>query len=204
MKTPLITITKQVTNKLVIEKSRFICELIPITDEQQAQEYLEQIRIEHPKASHHCYGYVIQTPEQKIEKQSDDGEPAKTAGLPILEILRHENLVNVLAVVTRYFGGTLLGMGGLVRAYTNSVKEALNLAELKEVTLMQGYRLDLPYSLYSQVAYQIKQKAIYVVDTQFAEGVTITLYTELSTFISDLEKINPNLIKISELNKIYH
>lgn len=204
MKTPLKTINKQVSNKLVIEKSRFVCELFPITDEQQAREYLEQIKAEHPKASHHCYAYVIQTPEQTIEKQSDDGEPAKTAGLPMLEMLHHENIVNVLAVVTRYFGGTLLGTGGLVRAYTNSVKEALNLTELKEVKLMQGYRLDVPYSLYEQVAYQIKQKAIYVVDTQFAEGVTITLYTELSSFISDLEKINPNLIKISELNKIYH
>lgn len=204
MKTSMKTITSQVTNKLVIEKSRFICVLFPITNEEQAQAYLNQVRVENPKASHHCYAYVIQTPEQKIEKQSDDGEPAKTAGLPMLEILRHENLVNVLAVVTRYFGGTLLGTGGLVRAYTNSVKEALNLAELKEVKLMQGYRLDVPYSLYPQVAHLLKQKAIYVVDTQFAEGVTITLYTELSSFRSDLEKINPNLIKISELNKIYH
>lgn len=204
MKTPLRTISEKVTNKLVIEKSRFICELFPITSEEQAQNYLNQVKAEHPKAAHYCYAYVIQTPKQKMEKQSDDGEPSRTAGLPMLEILRHENLVNVLAVVTRYFGGTLLGTGGLVRAYTNSVKEALKLTNLKEVTLMQGYRLELPYSLYPQVAYQLKQKAIYVVDTQFKEGVTITLYTQLSTFISELKKINPNLIKISELNKIYH
>lgn len=204
MKTSLHSITNHVTNKLVIEKSRFICELFPVSDEQEVQHYLKQVRSEHPKVSHHCYAYVIQTPEQKIENQSDDGEPAKTAGIPMLKILRHENLVNVLAIVTRYFGGTLLGTGGLVRAYTNSVKEALNLAKLKDVTLMQGYRINVDYSLYPQVAYQLKQKSIYVVDTQFAQGVTITLYTEISSFIINLKKINPKLIKISELNKIYH
>lgn len=198
------TITKHLENTLVIEKSRFICELFPVANEKQAKEYLQQVRDKHPKASHHCYAYIIKDQYQNIENQSDDGEPSKTAGLPMLEILRYEELVNVLAVVTRYFGGTLLGTGGLVRAYSSSVKKAVDLATLKEVKLLQGYSVEVDYGLYQKVAYELEKRDIYVTKTEFKEGVSITFYTEFPDFITYLKKISNNLIKISELDKIYH
>lgn len=199
----LKTINEYVTNTIVIEKSRFICELFPIASEQQAKELLEKVRQKHPKAVHHCYAYVIKGEFQNIENQSDDGEPSKTAGLPMLEILRYENLVNVLAVVTRYFGGTLLGTGGLIRAYSGSAKQAVDLASIKEAILMYGYEVKVDYSLYNMIEYEIKKIAGIIENVFFEEKVRIVFYLKNENEINYLNEKTNNSLEIVELDRVY-
>lgn len=124
-----------------VQKSKFITYLFFVTSIQEVNQYLEQIHKEHLNATHHCYAYIIDT--QK--RCSDDGEPSGTAGLPILNVLEKKNMNFILCIVVRYFGGILLGTGGLVRAYTNSVTQALeqtnyiDVALGKEITLLFSY-----------------------------------------------------------------
>ena len=129
------TILANSSSELDVKKSKFIANIIKITDEQDAKEKLNQIRKEYSDARHNCYAYIVYDNETKtkIEKSSDDREPSGTAGIPMLTLLQKNNLVNVLIVVTRYFGGILLGTGGLVRAYTDSSKQALEAAKIIEL-----------------------------------------------------------------------
>ena len=129
------TILANSSSELEIKKSKFIANVIKITDEQDAKEKLNQIRKEYSDARHNCYAYIVYDNETKtkIEKSSDDREPSGTAGIPMVTLLQKNNLVNVLIVVTRYFGGILLGTGGLVRAYTDSSKQALEVAKIIEL-----------------------------------------------------------------------
>lgn len=131
------TIGNEITNEIEIKNSRFITVLIDINEKNDIQEIINNIKIKYPKATHYCYAYV----GENHQKSSDDGEPGGTAGLPMLNVLLKEEIINVLAVTIRYFGGIKLGAGGLVRAYTKSVKEAINNAQLMEVE--KGYRVKI-------------------------------------------------------------
>lgn len=199
----LNTIIEHQQNQIIIEKSRFICDLFPVTSEVEAKEFINKIKEEHPKASHHCYAYVIRKEFQNIENQSDDGEPSKTAGLPMLEILRYEKLVNVVAVVTRYFGGTLLGTGGLIRAYSASVKQAVDLSKIRTVVLMQGYRLQAPYSFSDMVVYELKKDKAIIKKLEYLEQVNIDFYSENDNLIELIKNKANNQIKIEFLDKTY-
>jgi len=196
-------IQEQVENEFTINKSKFITWLVPITDEKQAKEYIALARNTHPKAVHHCYAYIIKQDYQNIENQSDDGEPNKTAGMPMLDILRHENLINVIAIVTRYYGGIKLGVGGLIRAYGSSVKQAIDLATIHQATLVQGFHLECDYSLASIIEYEIKKHKGYIKSIDYQEHVNIFYYYKdesLNTII--LEKTN-NQPKIKATDRIY-
>ena len=199
----LRTVSNYVTNTITIEKSRFICELFPIESEQEAKEILKEVRATHPKAVHHCYAYILKSEYQNIENQSDDGEPAKTAGLPMLEILRYEKLVNVLAVVTRYFGGTLLGTGGLIRAYSGSVKQAVDLAKIKEAKLMFGYLIEIDYHFNNKIEHYLKKQDVIVKNVSYQEKVEISFYTENESIIEYLKESTNNCIKITKLDSAY-
>ncbi|MDH6603156.1 putative YigZ family protein [Bacilli bacterium PM5-9] len=199
----LRTINDYVTNTIVIEKSRFICELFVIESEQQAKNILNEVRAKHPKAVHHCYAYVLKNEYQNIENQSDDGEPSKTAGLPMLEILRYEKLVNVLAVVTRYFGGTLLGTGGLIRAYSGSVKQAVDLASIKEAELMYGYLIKIDYHFYDKIAYDLKKMNAIIKETNFNDKVEIMFYIKDKRVIEYLKNSTNNSLEFKELDSTY-
>lgn len=137
-------------HETVVKKSRFICSLIPVADEQQAAEALLAIKKKHYNASHNCSAMILK-PDRSFEKGSDDGEPQGTAGLPMLEVLRHSGLTNILAVVTRYFGGTLLGAGGLVRAYGASVSETLKQAEITTMIPAVELGFSIEYADYSKL-----------------------------------------------------
>ncbi len=143
-------LAQRVEHEIVIKKSRFICALIPAEDEQQAAAELLKVKKKHYNAAHNCSAMILK-PDASFEKSSDDGEPQGTAGLPMLEVLRHSALTNILAVVTRYFGGTLLGAGGLVRAYSASVSEAL--AEAKTIEMIPAVELGfvVEYADYSKL-----------------------------------------------------
>jgi uncharacterized YigZ family protein len=117
----------------IINKSKFINYLIPVSDLEDTKTKLDDIRKQYSDASHHCFAYIVGN-NQEIQKYSDDGEPSKTAGLPILEVLKKHDLTNVLSVTIRYYGGTKLGAGGLTRAYTKSVAESVALATFTSLT----------------------------------------------------------------------
>ena len=132
------TIAEPISHEITIEKSRFICSLAKVASEEEAQEFIKKIKKEYWNATHNCSAYVIGE-NSKAERSSDDGEPSGTAGIPMLEVLRKNSLYNVAAVVTRYFGGIKLGAGGLVRAYTGSVAEAVEAAGLAQIVHMGVY-----------------------------------------------------------------
>ncbi|MBQ8417547.1 MAG: YigZ family protein [Phascolarctobacterium sp.] len=132
----LFTIVKDFRQEIVIEKSRFICTLKKVQSEAEAQEFIKAIKKEFWDATHNCSAYIV---DEMAQRSSDDGEPSGTAGLPMLEVLRKNKLTNTAAVVTRYFGGIKLGAGGLVRAYTNSVAEAVKATGIAQKVLVSKF-----------------------------------------------------------------
>lgn len=132
----MFTIVQDIRHEIVIEKSRFICTLKKVHDEAEAQEFIKAMKKEFWDATHNCSAYIIDDLQQR---SNDDGEPSGTAGLPMLEVLRKNKLTNTAAVVTRYFGGIKLGAGGLVRAYTNSVADAVRASGIAEKVLMSNF-----------------------------------------------------------------
>ena len=132
----MFTIVKDFRQEIVIEKSRFICTLKKVQSETEAQEFIKAIKKEFWDATHNCSAYIV---DDMAQRSSDDGEPSGTAGLPMLEVLRKNKLTNTAAVVTRYFGGIKLGAGGLVRAYTNSVAEAVRATGIAQKVLVSRF-----------------------------------------------------------------
>lgn len=132
----MFTIVKDFRQEIVIEKSRFICTLKKVNSEAEAQEFIKAIKKEFWDATHNCSAYIV---DEMAQRSSDDGEPSGTAGLPMLEVLRKNKLTNTAAVVTRYFGGIKLGAGGLVRAYTNSVAEAVRATGIAQKVLVSCF-----------------------------------------------------------------
>ena len=160
------------TGEIVEKKSRFIAEVFPVVSEDEISAHIEKIKKEYWDARHHCWAYVIgQNPG--TERMSDDGEPAGTAGKPILEVIRGRGLTDVLVVVTRYFGGTLLGTGGLVRAYTQAALEGLSHAGI--LRKMPGIRLKIgtDYTGLGKIQYLLAQREISILDTVYTDRVEI-------------------------------
>ena len=163
------TITSTIIYELIVKNSRFISILVPINDNSNIASILDKIKDEYPKATHYCYGYIT----ENYKKSSDDGEPGGTAGMPILNVLEKEGLINVLAVVVRYFGGIKLGAGGLVRAYTKSVKTAIDNGDL--VSLTTGYQVEISfnYDLQKEVDYLLKD--IDIISKEYGEKIIYNL-----------------------------
>ena len=138
------TIKENGQSEIEIKKSRFICSLKRIESEEEAKNFIQEIKKEHWKAHHNCSAFVIGE-KNEIQRSSDDGEPSGTAGVPMLEVLKKNQLINVAAVVTRYFGGTKLGTGGLIRAYTHAVSQALSDIGIVEGTLQQEISVMITY-----------------------------------------------------------
>lgn len=164
-----VSLKEPCTHETVIKRSRFICQLIPVKTVEEAEQALQAIRKEHYNATHNCPAMII-GPLGEYEKASDDGEPQGTAGVPMLEVLRRSGVTNILAVVTRYFGGTLLGAGGLVRAYSGSVSEALREAKTVRNVPASKITIRLPYADYGKLQ-NISQSFDASVDAVFGEDV---------------------------------
>jgi uncharacterized YigZ family protein len=165
------TIEEALTIELIAKKSRFIGNIFPVSDENEVRFILTSLKSKYKDAGHHCYGYII----GNKEGFSDDGEPQGTAGKPILATLRGSGLNNVLIVVTRYFGGTLLGSGGLVRAYSESTKTAIDKAN--RISLIYGYKLmiQIDYSYLKKLQYLLEQKNIKQLESTFTDVVNIII-----------------------------
>lgn len=170
------TILTPCTAEIEEKKSRFIAHLFPVQTEEEALTFLEEVRSEHRMARHNVYAYIIRA-ENSTERvrYSDDGEPQKTAGLPCLDTLRHAQVSNIAVVVTRYFGGTLLGTGGLVRAYTQATQTALEQAEIVTISRCVDITITLPYALHDQILHIAQECGAKVVSTEYTDAVTVVL-----------------------------
>ena len=198
MKEQYRLIKEKITNEIVIYKSIFICNLIPIKNKEEADFYLKEINKEHYKATHNCYAYTIYDPITM--KSSDDGEPSGTAGVPILEVLRKNNIFQVLAVVTRYFGGIKLGAGGLVSAYTQATAQAIEKAKLFRSWIFPHYEIEFTYDLISFIDKFMAQNNIKCLNKDFDINVTYTFYLEDDSLY---EKMNQYVNGKLKLKKTY-
>ncbi|MGQ9413394.1 YigZ family protein [Streptococcus pluranimalium] len=171
------TITSNYTTEEEIKKSRFICHLKRVTSEEEARDFIAAIKKEHYRANHSCSAMIIGE-NSEVKRSSDDGEPSGTAGVPMLTVLEKQELTNVVAVVTRYFGGIKLGAGGLIRAYTGSVAQALNEIGLVTVKEQVGLQVILTYPQYQTFANFLEQENLEEFNTQFLEYVTSDIYTD--------------------------
>lgn len=171
--------------ELVEKKSRFIANLIYIETEEEAINKLKEIRKKYHDARHNCYAYRFIEDGKIIQRSSDDGEPSGTAGAPMLNIIEKNNIVNVLIVVTRYFGGVLLGTGGLVKAYSGALQKAIENNKLLQKE--EGYEavLTIPYDLFNKIEYFLKINNINIIYKEYLEKINILV--ELSN--EDYEKI---------------
>ena len=162
--------------ELEIKKSIFLATLIPVKNEEEAQEAIAKMKKEKRDDTHNCSAYRIGT-ERIYEKSSDDGEPQGTAGHPMLHVLQMNELTNTLAIVTRWFGGIKLGAGGLTRAYTQSLADAVKEADLVRYTPHEKYTVSFPYTTAGAFENHIKGTDIIVKDRQFSDKVTVTFLT---------------------------
>lgn len=164
------TVLKESESLIVEKKSKFISSVFPVDNEPDAIAYLNSVKSKYPDATHHVYAYIID--ENNIFRYSDDGEPSGTAGMPVLDTIRKEGIVDVLVVVTRYFGGTLLGTGGLVHAYGASAKEGLNKSEIITRCLCNIVSVTVDYTLSGKIQYKIASENYILEDTVYDERVT--------------------------------
>ena len=169
--TNFYTLQQNGSHELIIKKSRFITSLKRVETEAEAIAFIQQIKKEHHTANHNCSAYLIGTHDQ-IQRASDDGEPAQTAGVPMLTTLKNLELKNVVAVVTRYFGGTKLGAGGLIRAYSHAVSHGLTELGLVIGKPQQEIRLTIAYSLLGKLQ-SFLENQWHTKDTLFTEAVTV-------------------------------
>ncbi|MGT2829193.1 YigZ family protein [Streptococcus hillyeri] len=184
------TIAKDGIVEEEIKKSRFICHLKRVETEEEGRDYIAQIKKEHYKANHSCSAMIIGQDGQ-LKRSSDDGEPSGTAGVPMLTVLEKQGLTNVVAVVTRYFGGIKLGAGGLIRAYAGSVANALTEIGIVEVKELDGLQIQLSYSQYQTFGNFLEAETLQEFDTQFGADVTTTIYV-------DKEKMDTTIAKLTE------
>ena len=175
------TLKQAASDEFIVSKSRFIGYASPCRTEEEALAFLKSIREKHKDATHNCYAYVIGE-NAGIMRYSDDGEPGGTAGLPMMEVIKSQQIVNCCVVVTRYFGGVLLGAGGLVRAYPKGCAIALNAARIVRMQLSQKILLDVPYPLWDRVNHALKSLPVMVESTGFAASVEATLLIRKKDF----------------------
>lgn len=171
------TVAARSEAEIIVKKSRFLGQACPVADEKEAATFVTEVKKKYHEATHNCHAWIIDPLNQR---SNDDGEPSGTAGRPMLEVLRKENLEQVVVVVTRYFGGILLGANGLVRAYGQVCKEALVAAGMGSMLPHRRLTVAVDYTLYGKLANQVRERNITVLDNAFTELVTVTLGVPLA------------------------
>lgn len=162
----------QVENEIIVQNSRFIGILTPVMSQEDIENTFLEIRTKYPGATHYCYAYMLGD-HQEIQKASDDGEPQKTAGIPILDVLKKQDYTDVLCIVVRYFGGKLLGAGGLVRAYTKATTEVVSLAINAFKNSYDIYEIQLNYKDHHLIEKYLLEETV-IQDTKYLGDVTIS------------------------------
>ena len=187
--------------EIEVKKSGFYAGLFPLEKEEDVEHYLEECKKKYREARHHCYAYIFLEEREGIvqehKKQSDDGEPAKTAGMPILQRMEGLKLKNALLVVSRIFGGTLLGTGGLSRAYSDAAKNALDKAIFLERIEGRELELQIPYTLLGKLEYSFTEQEIPILDKQFTENVVLRIRVkeeQYSGFEKQIREYGPQVV----------
>lgn len=193
MSAPYKTLRHSSSDEFIINKSRFIGYAAPVETEEEALAFLQSIRTRHKDATHNCYAYVIGR-NAGIMRYSDDGEPGGTAGLPMMEVIKAQGVVNCCVVVTRYFGGVLLGAGGLVRAYTQGCVAGLKAAQVVVMEPSQRYLCEVSYPLWDKVQYALRSLPVQLVGSEFSTAVVFTLLVREK----DAEQVLAELTRLSD------
>ena len=192
-------ILEDVENTIEIKKSKFITFLHRTSDEEEAKEFIKLIKKIHPDATHHCTAMII----GNVVRSNDDGEPSNTAGHPMLDVLSGNNMEDILAIVVRYFGGTLLGKGGLVRAYSSSVKEALSKAKLTQTIPLNEYFIQFEYEWIGKIDQFFRNNNIQILSKDYEEKVIYHFLTPLDFKIDEeLQELSSGKIHPIFLQKI--
>ena len=189
--------------EIVEKKSRFIANVVPIISEEDALLYLAKIKKEYWDARHNCYAYI--TFDQSIKRCSDDGEPSGTAGKPMLEVLQNRNIYGICVVVTRYFGGILLGTGGLLRAYQEATIKGIENAGIAELRLGYKTSWSISYDEYGKFNFLCEKLGVYKIDTQYLDKIKILLVIPISEFETFKFKVleeSSGKIKPTEMEKV--
>lgn len=169
-----LTIAGHGSAQIEVSRSRFLCNLVRVEDEISARGVIEQARKEHWDARHHCSAFIL-GPERKIERSNDDGEPPGTGGAPILEVLRGRELSDVVAVVTRWFGGTLLGTGGLSRAYADAVRAALEVTALVQRVEQELCEVTVDLAAAGRLEHELRSRGTKVLNIDYTDVATLSL-----------------------------
>lgn len=181
MTTPYQIAINKVENEILVNRSRFICYLYPCTAIEEAKGYIKQLQLKHPQASHHCHAFVTKAANNSMGYgYSDDGEPSGTAGKPMLAVLQGGGIGQVCAIVVRYFGGTKLGTGGLQRAYSESVRQALVFLQSKTKIAMAAKTLACQYSQVDDVLHVISQVEGQVIEQEYLQQVQFSFLIPLA------------------------
>lgn len=189
----------------IINKSRFIGYAKPIESEDEAIEFIEMIKKKHKDATHNVPAYLLGE-NNEIQRYSDDGEPSGTAGIPILDMLKKENIKNAVVVVTRYFGGIKLGTGGLVRAYTNVAKLAVNSALIVEKSLFKEYIVRIDYTLHGKLQNDLLNGDFILKDTTYDDKVNMFIYTKpdnATYLVNMITELSSGRADIQEKESVY-
>ncbi len=172
--TSYLTVARPATAEIEVKRSRFLCRIEPVASEEAARAVVEEERRRHWDARHHCSAFVL-GPDGAVQRSNDDGEPSGTAGAPMLEVLRGRGVTDVVAVVTRWFGGVLLGAGGLVRAYSDAVRAGLDEAGARERRLMEHFDVDVPHADAGRLEHGLRACGVAVLGVDYAGAATLHL-----------------------------
>ena len=200
-----ITIHSNEKYELVEKKSKFIANTYYIESKEKAEEIIKENKKRFYDARHNCFAYRVLSDQGIIEKSSDDGEPSGTAGAPMLNILSKNNIVNVLVIVTRYFGGILLGTGGLVKAYTESTQNALEKSKFAKIVRGIELEIEVEYSEFDKVKYYCRKKDISIKNVEYLENIVLCINMKkelLEEFIEDIVEKSLKIVKHSVLQEI--
>ena len=199
-----ITIKENVSEEITEKKSKFIANLVKVRNKQEAEDVISKIKKNCHDARHNCVAYRVIEDDMIIEKSSDDGEPSGTAGGPMLNILQKNNLCNVLVIVTRYFGGILLGTGGLVRAYSEATTRAIENSERVEMVYGVQMQAKIEYSEYEKFKYYCQKNNIKIESSEYGQDIICKIELENDVkekLINDFTTKNVILKELDQINK---
>lgn len=200
------TLKNQSKDEFEEKKSIFIGQAKRVYNENEAKSFIESVRQNEKEARHNVYAYIIGE-NKAIQRYSDDGEPQGTGGIPVLEVIKKNNITDVVVVVTRYFGGVLLGKGGLVRAYSKAAAMAVNKGEIVEKVQGRNLEIIVDYDLLGKLQYSFEQKEWFIENIDYTDKVKIDIYFEeilISSVVSEVENITSGRCNINKSEKEYY
>lgn len=199
-----LTVSAPAQDSFIEKRSEFIGYIAPVSTNDEAVEFINSIKTQHRKAKHNVYAYVLRN--DNISRYSDDGEPQGTAGVPVLDVLLKRGLTDVCVVVTRYFGGILLGGGGLVRAYSHAASLACDAAVIRDMRLCHRLRISTDYGLYGKIAYLLPNYSTITVSSDFGSKVVLEILVtsdKLSALQKELIEASNGAAAIEDCGELY-